>query len=230
MTKLSRVIWIATFVLMSISVAMVTRRTLVLSGVMPPPSATSAGPAARGAAFDAAFARHAMLTMIHIVPGLIFVLLAPLQFVRTLRQRHLRVHRLLGRIVLGAGLITGVTALVMTSRMAIGGVTERAATSVFGILFLIALVRAFVCIRRRDVARHREWMIRAFAIGIAVATVRPIIGVFFATQSLTHLTPQQFFGIAFWMGFTLHLIAAEAWIHHTRRRRETTREAVRISA
>jgi uncharacterized membrane protein len=217
LSKLSRVIWGATFILMLISVAIVTRRTLVLSGVMPPASATSTGPAARAAAFDAAFARHAALTMIHIVPGLIFVLLAPLQFVRTLRQRHPRVHRLLGRVVLAAGLITGVTALVMTTQMAIGGATERAATSVFGVLFLIALVTAFVSIRRREVARHREWMIRAFAIGIAVATVRPIVGMFFATQSLTQLTPREFFGIAFWMGFTIHLIAAEAWIRHTRR-------------
>jgi len=32
----------------------------------------------------------------------------------------------------------------------------------------------------------------------------------------TTLLPQQFFGIAFWLGFTMHLIAAEAWINHTR--------------
>jgi uncharacterized membrane protein YsdA (DUF1294 family) len=102
--------------------------------------------------------------------------------------------------------------------MAIGGATERAATALFGVTFLIALGRAFVCIRRRQVARHREWMIRAFALGLAVATVRPIVGAFFATQSLTHLTPHEFFGIAFWLGFTAHLVAAEVWISYTRHR------------
>ena len=53
------------------------------------------------------------------------------------------------------------------------------------------------------------------AIGLAVATIRPIIGFFFATSRLTHLTPHEFFGTAFWLGFTLQLMAAEAWIHYT---------------
>jgi hypothetical protein len=51
--------------------------------------------------------------------------------------------------------------------------------------------------------------------GLAVAAIRPIIGEFFATSPLTGLTPREFFGIAFWIGFVLHLIAAEAWIHTT---------------
>jgi uncharacterized membrane protein len=204
-------VWFAIGLLMLIAVAMVTRRTLSIFGVLPP---TAAVPEA--AAADASFGRHAALTMVHIVPGLIFILLGPLQFVKSLRTRRPRLHRVMGRIVLASGLVTGVTALLMTSLMAIGGVTERAAIVSFGVLFLIALVQAFLHIRRREVAKHREWMIRAFAIGIAVAGIRPIIGIFFATRNLTHLTPSQFFGIAFWLGFSLHLLAAEAWINYTR--------------
>ena len=45
-----------------------------------------------------------------------------------------------------------------------------------------------------------------------------IVGVFFATSRLTHLTPHDFFGIAFWLGFVLSLATAEVWI----RRRETS--------
>jgi len=56
---------------------------------------------------------------------------------------------------------------------------------------------------------------RAFAVGLAVATIRPIIGFFFATSRISGLTPHDFFGIAFWIGFTLQLMAAEAWIHLT---------------
>jgi hypothetical protein len=47
----------------------------------------------------------------------------------------------------------------------------------------------------------------------AVATIRPIIGMFFATSRFSALTPHEFFGVGFWIGFVLHLIAAEAWIH-----------------
>ena len=48
-----------------------------------------------------------------------------------------------------------------------------------------------------------------------VATIRPIIGIFFAAIRLSGLTPQQFFCTAFWIGFVLQLIAAESWIHAT---------------
>jgi uncharacterized membrane protein YvlD (DUF360 family) len=97
----------------------------------------------------------------------------------------------------------------------IGGVNQAAATILFGSYFLFALSKAFWHIRRREVTLHRQWMIRAFAIGLAVATIRPIVGIFFATSRFTGLTPTQFFGTAFWIGFVLHLIAAEVWIHST---------------
>jgi hypothetical protein len=70
-------------------------------------------------------------------------------------------------------------------------------------------------IRRREPARHREWMLRAVAIALGVATVRPVMGIFFASSRLTHLTPRQFFGWAFWIGFLLNLIAVEIWIRRT---------------
>jgi uncharacterized membrane protein len=147
---------------------------------------------------------------------MLFMILGPLQFSSAIRERHLRWHRLSGRVFVTSGLVIGVSALVMSFGMpAIGGVNQAAATTLFGTFFLFALCKAFWHIRRREVALHREWMIRAFSIGIAVAAIRPIIGVFFATSPLTGLTPREFFGIAFWIGFVLHLIAAEAWIHTT---------------
>jgi hypothetical protein len=98
---------------------------------------------------------------------------------------------------------------------AIGGVNQAAATTLFAIFFLFALCKAFWHILRGEIVLHRQWMIRAFAVGLAVATIRPIVGIFFATSPLTGLTPHEFFGIAFWIGFVLHLIAAEAWVYLT---------------
>lgn len=193
---------------MLIGVAIVVRRILALSGI---------GVSRNATGLDAEFAPHRMGTMIHIVPGLLFVLLAPLQFIRNLRARRPELHRWTGRLAVASGIVVGVTALVMSPQMSIGGVSETAATMFFAAIFLFALIRAFFLIRRREIALHREWMIRAFAIGLAVATIRPIVGVFFATRALTHLTPHDFFGAAFWLGFTTHLIAAEAWINYTRR-------------
>ncbi len=99
--------------------------------------------------------------------------------------------------------------------MAIGGANERAAILLFDAAFLFSLTKAIWHIRRREVVQHREWMLRAFGIGLGVATTRPIVGAFFVARTLA---PQEFFGIAFWLGFSVTAIAAEVWINVTRGR------------
>jgi len=206
----NRLLWTGVVLLVVIGIAAVTRRTLVL--LWPSLSGGKSNPAV---ALDAGFARHMALTLVHILPGGLFLVLAPLQFMPSIRQQHLQFHRWSGRVLMMCGLIIGVSALVMSFTMNIGGPNETAATTLFAIVFLICLVKAYVYIRRKEVAQHREWMIRAFGVGLGVATTRPIVGIFFATR---RLTPHEFFGIAFWLGFTTTFLAAEAWIDYTRQR------------
>jgi uncharacterized membrane protein len=200
-------LWILTWILVVIGLAAILRRIAAL--LAPAVAASPTG-------LDANFASHSTLTMLHIVPALAFLLVGPFQFRRELRARRPSLHRWMGRMYLGAAAVIGISALVMSPQMAIGGALETAATTTFALLFLFSLARAFLWIRRRKIALHREWMIRAWAIGLAVTTTRPIVGAFFATSRFTHLTPHDFFGIAFWLGFTLHLPAAETWIRRTR--------------
>jgi uncharacterized membrane protein len=215
-----RAVWSCVIFLAVIGVAVAARRMVtvvpvVLHGYHP--AAVPANPRlAQFAALDDVFKRHPMLTLVHIVPGILFMILGPLQFSAGIRARHLQWHRWSGRVFVVSGLVIGISALVMSFGMpAIGGLNQATATTLFGAYFLVALCRAFWLIRRREIALHREWMIRAFAIGLAVATIRPIVGMFFATSPLTGLTPREFFGIAFWIGFVVHLMAAEAWIRVT---------------
>jgi uncharacterized membrane protein len=229
--RMRRVLWSAVIFLALIGAAVAVRRMvkvvpIALHGYRPPAPAGSPV-AAQFGALDDLFARYPVLTLIHIVPGLLFMLLGPLQFSSSIRARHLRWHRWSGRVFVACGFVIGISALVMSFAMpAIGGVNQAAATTLFGCYFLVALSRAFWLIRRREVVLHREWMIRAFSIGLAVATIRPIMGIFFATSRFSGLTPREFFGIAFWIGFVLHLMAGEAWIHATQSPRQQF-EAVR---
>jgi zinc transporter ZupT len=41
------------------------------------------------------------------------------------------------------------------------------------------------------------------AVLLGIAVTRPVMGVFFATSRLTGLQPQQFLGVAFWIGFSI---------------------------
>jgi uncharacterized membrane protein len=217
---LRRVLWSAVVFLAFIGSAVAVRRMAhlvpIVAGGYHPLAVASNPVAAPFVAPDDLFARHPILTLIHIVPGLVFMILGPLQFSSTIRARHPRWHRWSGRVFVVCAVVIGISALVMSFGMpAIGGVNQAAATTLFALFFLVALGKAFWHIRRREIALHREWMIRAFAIGLAVATIRPIVGVFFATSRFSGLTPHEFFGTAFWIGFVLHLMAAEAWIRAT---------------
>jgi uncharacterized membrane protein len=218
--RLRRALWSAVIFLAFIGVVVAARRIIYLGAILANGySSPAVVPGSRGQQFvrlEEVFARHPILTMIHIVPGLLFMILGPFQFSESIRARHLQWHRWNGRIFMTIGFIIGVSALLMSFTIeSIGGVNQAAATILFGSFFLFALSKAFWHIRRRQVTLHRQWMIRAFAIGLAVATIRPIVGIFFATSRFSGLTPAQFFGTAFWIGFVLHLIAAEAWIHAT---------------
>ena len=217
-----RLLWTAVIFLSLIGVAVATRRIVLLapvvSGHVHPPTVVPAANRrmAQLRATDDLFAAHPRLTLIHIVPGLLFTLLGPFQFNRAIRSKYPKWHRINGRIFVACAYVVGISALLMSVAMpAIGGVNQAVATTLFGILFLIALTTAFRHILRGEIWQHREWMIRAYAIGLAVATIRPIIGFFFATSPLTGLTPHEFFGTAFWLGFTLQAIAAEVYLHVT---------------
>jgi len=219
--RLQRLLSSTTIFLVLIGVFAVVRRTVHLVPILIEgyhlPAAASNPVAAQFLALDDVFAHYPGLTLLHILPALVFLVLGPLQFNQTFRQRHLQWHRRTGRLLLVCGTIVGVSALLMSFGMpAIGGVNQAAATTLFGLFFLFALAKAFRHVLRCEIALHREWMIRAFSTGLAVATIRPIVAVFFATSRFSGLTPYEFFGTAFWMGFVLHLIAAEAWIQWTR--------------
>lgn len=162
---------------------------------------------------DAGFAQHKALTPAHIVPASLFTVLMPLQFARRIRDRHIQWHRWSGRLLILLGTVVGVSALILTYTTSIGGANETAATTLFAILFLIFLGFGFWKIRHRRVAEHREWMIRAFGVALGIATARPIVAAFFVAG---RLSPLEFFGIAFWLGFSVTLLSAEVWIQHSR--------------
>ena len=184
--------WICT----AIAVAVVIRRLIALA------HPTHSG-APQLAALDRAFASHAALTLAHIVPALAFVIVAAFFVFRPSAWSE--------RLLFPLGAIVGLTAYAMSAD-AIGGWVERSAVLFFNTLFLFSLLRAFLYRRAGESALRRRWLLRAIVILLGIATTRPVMGIFFATSRLTHLTPNQFFGFAFWIGFSINTLAVEWWL------------------
>lgn len=204
----NRRFWIILLLLCAFGAAATARRIVALAG------APAASPG-RFDQLDTHFAAKAGLTLLHIVPGLLFVCIVPLQFVSSLRRRRPQLHRWLGRLAMILGIVIGISALRLSAHP-VGGLAESTATIFFGCFFLFSLGKAWWHIRRGRIQLHREWVTRMVAIALGVAATRPIMGVFFATSPLTGLTPEQFFGPAMWLGFVSTYLAAQAWIEYTR--------------
>jgi hypothetical protein len=191
---------IAFWICIVIAVAAVIRRAAAL--LLSP----SPGAPAQLASLDAWFVSHNVLTWTHILCAVAFVALLPFLFwTRTSRSRVLEQGFFL------LGFTVAITAYAM-SVYAVGGWLERSAVLFFNTLFVVSLTQALLSLRRADAHAKRRWTLRAVAILLGIATTRPVMGVFFATARLTHLTPQQFFGIAFWIGFSLNTIVMELWL------------------
>ncbi len=160
------------------------------------------------------YARQPVLTFSHIIPGTLFILLGALQFIKPLRNRFINVHRWVGRLYLLLGLLVGFTAIAMGFLVRFGGMAETSAVTIFGIYFIFCLISAYQHIRKGKYNLHREWMLRAYSIGLAVATMRPVIGLLFA---FTDIPFSEFFGYTFWFSFIVHFTIAEIWIRFTRK-------------
>jgi hypothetical protein len=187
-----------------VAVAVVIRRMVALAG--PPGMSTSP---MRG--LDDAFAGHAALTLAHIIPAMVFVLLTPIVL---FRKEHAWAWA--EQLLYPVGATVGLTAYAM-SRYSIGGWVERSAVFLFDSVFLFCLWQAWRNRRVQDAITQRRWLLRAIVILLGIATTRPVMGVFFATSRLTHLEPRQFFGIAFWIGFSINAFIIEFYL---RRRSE----------
>jgi hypothetical protein len=52
------------------------------------------------------------------------------------------------------------------------------------------------------------------------------MGIFFATSRITHLSPKQFFGIAFWIGFSINTVIVELWLRSQQGKTQIERMAM----
>jgi uncharacterized membrane protein len=153
------------------------------------------------------FARAPLPVILHLVGGATALVCGALQFNTRLRQRHRKVHRVLGRIYVLAIAASGMAALDLATHST-GGMPTHLGFGGLATLWLGTTLMAFWHIRHRRIAQHQAWMIRSYALTLAAVTLR------------IYIPLSQIFGLPFgpsyiaisWLCWVPNLLVAEWWI------------------
>jgi uncharacterized membrane protein len=99
--------------------------------------------------------------------GGIALLAGPIQFSTRFRQRHLKFHRVLGRIYVIAVFIGAFTGIALAAgRPGLPGTAMQAAA------WIVCTTAAFVTARNRQIIQHRQWMARSYAVTFTFVSSR----------------------------------------------------------
>ncbi|KAH8936168.1 hypothetical protein BDL97_17G070100 [Sphagnum fallax] len=108
--------------------------------------------------------RHVRLWQVHSVCALVYLVISPLQFNSTWRNKHLLMHRRLGYVHAFFTVVASITGWMMVKHSESGplGLVLNRIMSPWCIITLVLSINAA---RRRDLQTHRRWMLRSAAIG-----------------------------------------------------------------
>ena len=149
--------------------------------------------------------------VVHITCAVPYAVLGAFQFSSRLRRRRPRWHRATGRVVVVLGLAVALSALWMTvfypSQPGTGELAHLFRLA-FGSALAVCIVLGFSAIRRGEVANHRAWMTRAYAIALAAGTQVLTLGIASAAFGGSVLATD----LALGAGWVVNLAVAELLI------------------
>src|SRR6201998_2561622 len=109
--------------------------------------------------------RHLLIP--HTLSGICALLIGPINFSTRIRQRHLHLHRILGRIYVICVFVGSFTGIALAAgRPGVPGTSMQAAA------WMVCTTAAFVAARNRQIAVHRQWMARSYAVTFTFVSSR----------------------------------------------------------
>jgi len=141
----------------------------------------------------------------HVIGGGIALILGPFQLSKKFRKRSLPAHRWLGRLYLLGVLAAGFAGLYLAS-VTLGGFPARMGFGFLAVFWLFSGTMAYISIRQGDKKRHRQWMIRNYALTYAAVALRVLLPIFMANMDF-----ETAYQAVAWMCWVPNLVLAE-WV------------------
>ena len=130
------------------------------------------------------------------------------QFSKQFLDEHKRLHRLMGRIYAYDILLINAPAAMVLAVNANGQIPGRTAFVVLDCLWFFFTLKAVVEIQKGNVASHRRYMVRSYALTLSAVTLRAWKLIIL---SFVCIDPLHLYMIDSWMGFLPNLLFAE-WL------------------
>ncbi len=109
--------------------------------------------------------RHLLIP--HTLAGIFALLIGPVNFSSRIRQRHLQFHRTLGLIYVVSVFVGSFTGIALAwGRPGLPGTSMQAAA------WIVCTTAAFIAARNRQIAVHRQWMARSYAVTFTFVSSR----------------------------------------------------------
>jgi len=153
----------------------------------------------------ASFELHPGVVYLHVFGAMVALALGPFQFSPRLRISRPHLHRWCGRAYLGAGVLIGGLAGFYMAFFAFGGLASRLGFACLAVAWLYTGFRAYQAIRARDVAAHRRWMLRNFALTFGAVMLR----LWVPASVMSGIPFEQAYPVIAWLCWVPNLLLAE---------------------
>jgi uncharacterized membrane protein len=109
--------------------------------------------------------RHLLIP--HVLAAFLALIIGPINFSTRIRQRHLQLHRILGRVYVISVFIGAATGVALAAgRPGLPGTAMQAAA------WIVCTTAALVTARNGQIVQHRQWMVRSYAVTFTFVSSR----------------------------------------------------------
>jgi len=152
----------------------------------------------------------------HVLIGGIYYLLLPFQFLPQIRKRFIIVHRCVGYLFF---LCAFTHPIGLYFIYPILPATVSSAALFHSIVAYVTAIMALLSIWRRDIVRHREWILRNVSVALSTVVLRMVDTAFYRCLNFMGIYPVDTvdeLGVILWWFFTGSLLLMEVYIQSTR--------------
>lgn len=151
---------------------------------------------------------------VHVITSSLVLLAGFTQFSRSIRKNTPRLHRYAGWLYIITTLGLALPSGLVLAFSANGGLSTQVCFVILGICWGISTVLALYYVFHGQWIRHRNWMIRSFALALSALSLRTWkLGLYALQPYWDWLTPLHIYQLEAWLGWTINLLIAELIIY-----------------